>query len=79
MLHTYLSVASGLYSISRSSAKPHELIIFFESGDQFSSKKESKSHGFSKTRAQIRLLYDSVLIHSTAALKMITKMDHKST
>lgn len=72
-----LSVASDFYSISRSSAKPHKLILFFTSGYLFSGKKECKSPGFSKTRAQIPLLCDSVLIHSTAALILTTKMDPK--
>lgn len=77
MLNKYLSVASDFYSISRSSAKPHKLILFFTSGYLFSGKKECKSLGFSKTRAQIPLLCDSVLMHSTAALIMTTKMDKK--
>lgn len=77
MLHKYLNVASDFYSISWSSAKPHKLIIFFTSGYQFSGKKGCKSPGFSKTRAQIRFLCDSVLSHSNAALIMVTKMDKK--
>lgn len=78
MLHRYLIVTSDFYSISRSSAKPHKLIIFFTSGYQFSGKQKCKSPEFSKTRAQVLLLCDGVLSHSTPALIMITKNGQKT-